>query len=114
MSGDGLCSPKEIPKLRLWGRALRLRTWGAGLPKGFPSARTVQWAESPGHPWGRAVRTGFVRAGCGGAHLAVGCANAGHLLVEFIQLSLELLQLLPLDAHALVVLAAGGRLAQCA
>lgn len=46
-------------------------------------------------------------------HLAVGGANAGHLCVEFNQFSLELLQLLPLGAHALVVFAAGRRLARC-
>lgn len=55
-----------------------------------------------------------LRAGCVcGTHLAVGGANAGHLLVEFNQFSLELLQLLPLGAHALVVFAAGRRLARC-
>lgn len=40
-----------------------------------------------------------------GTHLTVGCTNAGHLLVEFIQFCLELLQLLALRVHALVVLA---------
>lgn len=47
---------------------------------------------APVHPWGPAVRAGHSYR----SHLAVGCANAGYLLVEFIQLSLELLQLLPL------------------
>lgn len=55
----------------------------------------------------------FEKTGGCRPHLAVGCANAGHFLVQFIQLGLELLQLLPLGAYALMVLAAGGRLALC-
>lgn len=76
-------------------RALRLRAEGAR----FPAAELLD----------RVLRAGCV---CG-THLAVGGANAGHLLVEFNQFSLELLQLLPLGAHALVVFAAGRRLARC-
>lgn len=101
--------PREIPKLELWGRALRLRTQGAGLCKGFPSWAGTAAGRAPGHPWGTDVRA---RCPCR-AHLAVGYANAGHLPVQFVQLSLELLQLLPLGAHTLVVLTAGGRLARC-
>lgn len=44
-----------------------------------------------------------------GTHLTVGCAHAGHLLVKFIQLLLQLLQLLALGVHALMVLAGLGR-----
>lgn len=46
---------------------------------------------------------------CRGPHLTVGCTDAGHLLVEFIQFCLELLQLLALGVHAVVVLAIVGR-----
>lgn len=46
-----------------------------------------------------------------GVYLTIGRPKAGHLLVEFIQLLLELLQLLSLGAHTLMVLAAGRRLA---
>ena len=92
-------------------RALRLRAEGAWLQGG----RGLHGGRSHGARLPAAeLLDPVLRAGCVcGTHLAVGGANAGHLLVEFNQFSLELLQLLPLGAHALVVFAAGRRLARC-
>lgn len=52
MSGMDFVARKEITKLGLWDRALRFRTQGVGLRKGFPGVGTVQQAELldiPGH-----------------------------------------------------------------
>lgn len=100
----------RLEPLRLW-RALRLRAEGAWLQggRGLYNGRGHGAGLPAAELLDRVLRAGYV---CG-THLAVGGANAGHLRVEFNQFSLELLQLLPLGAHALVVFAAGRRLARC-
>lgn len=102
----GPLTPKRNPEVGTLGKCFKAQDPESGTLQGWAGAAE---GRAPGHSWGPDMR-----AGCPcEAHLAVGCANARHLLVEFIQLHLELLQLLPLRAHATMVLAAGGRLARC-
>lgn len=99
-SGMDFVGPRERPAVGIESQAP-----ASGICRGSLGARGLRAGPPRGHPANEHP--------CCPAHLAVGCANTGHLLVELIQLGLELLQLLPLRAHTLVVLAGEGKLAPC-